>query len=686
MSSLIHCLVLEPSQKHLYIEDETLFMDPGTALIDALGGIPESVERKEEYIDVVSDELPADKTRFYMYGAGNMHSSERKSEEKGDQFSFDIRMENQSTVHDDCDMVVVCGYLESSGSKLEEDTFLFVDNYMNGKYGKISAKPQRPYFYEETINRAIEHGIATRNKSGKKYGPDGETVLVTRKDTLSRGITLYAALPVIRGHLQSELPSDWRESSTRGQRIERVVEVFLTQTDPDAETAERREKAQQTVAEQQDIKLNKVKEKCGSELWYQSSNSYQTEYFDVALENIEKKINLSTAKPSSSSIELPWTDPEFFSNDQEEANPPEVDLYFPDQIQSEVNIERRVDSLLRGGSHLIFTGPPGSGKTELAKEVCEHYRKNNNGHHNEYQLTTATSDWSTFETIGGYRPDKDGGSLRFSPGLFLERFADKNMKPRNEWLVIDELNRANIDEAFGSLFSVLTGETVTLPFSVNSGEDNSDEHRVEIHGDPESGAPIKPHRYYVPDDWRLIATMNSVDKASLYRMSYAFMRRFAFVNVPVPTADDIDPELVSEYLDCWDIDPEAYETSGIELEEDESFGQKLRQDLAVIWVSALERGVEFGPGIIKDIAEHALTELQTTGSLGYDQAVASHLLPQFEGRTDDEIQKLFKQLKNRRINGAENPLEEIETPEDIVVSRQFGESHLGADLDDEDDE
>ena len=36
---------------------------------------------------------------------------------------------------------------------------------------------------------------------------------------------------------------------------------------------------------------------------------------------------------------------------------------------------------------------------------------------------------------------------------------------RGEWLVVDELNRTPADRVLGELFTVLSGQAVTLPFS-----------------------------------------------------------------------------------------------------------------------------------------------------------------------------------------------------------------------------
>ena len=48
--------------------------------------------------------------------------------------------------------------------------------------------------------------------------------------------------------------------------------------------------------------------------------------------------------------------------------------------------------------------------------------------------------------------------MRFQEGKFLEAVRE------NKWLVIDEINRPDIDKAFGQLFSVLSGQRVEMPF------------------------------------------------------------------------------------------------------------------------------------------------------------------------------------------------------------------------------
>ena len=72
---------------------------------------------------------------------------------------------------------------------------------------------------------------------------------------------------------------------------------------------------------------------------------------------------------------------------------------------------------LRGGKHVILTGPPGTAKTTLAELVASAAAEA--GWCTGYTLTTATADWTTYETIGGLSPTAEAGSA-FQEGHFLE--------------------------------------------------------------------------------------------------------------------------------------------------------------------------------------------------------------------------------------------------------------------------
>jgi hypothetical protein len=127
----------------------------------------------------------------------------------------------------------------------------------------------------------------------------------------------------------------------------------------------------------------------------------------------------------------------------------------------------------------------------------------------------------------------------------------------------------------------------------------------------------------VPASWRVIATMNVFDKSLLFEMSFALMRRFAFIEVPSPRLEVFE-ELISR---------EAADDAAASL---------------TLSLLPLREFKDLGPAIYMDIARYLAARRQlataTEGGLRFD-AFYSYLLPQFEGIDQVQGEQLHRRLR-----------------------------------------
>lgn len=213
---------------------------------------------------------------------------------------------------------------------------------------------------------------------------------------------------------------------------------------------------------------------------------------------------------------------------------------------------------LASGRHLVLTGGAGSGKTSLALAIAEAAVRQ--GRCKSVLFTGAAEGTGAAELLGS--------------AIDGER-----------WLVIDELDRVNLDDTLGSVSTVLGGSPVDLP----------------------GGGELKP-----PAGWRLIATMADIEQVG--RTTPALRRRFVFVEVPVLERADLET-----LVGAWAGDDEMAAAVGRRL-------------------VAINDVIPLGPGLYRDAVGY-VKERRSLADADLDdlllEALAGFVLPQLEGEGDE---------------------------------------------------
>lgn len=319
----------------------------------------------------------------------------------------------------------------------------------------------------------------------------------------------------------------------------------------------------------------------------------------------------------------------------------EKGLYFGNNdVLSEI-----VTGLVKG--NIILQGPPGTGKTTLAKIICEVFNV-------DYDEATAISDWTTYDTIGGLQPDFDGKNevLTGKNGCIVESILHCcNTVVKNEhysgekqasWLILDELNRCEIDKVFGELFTVFGSDSLSAQRSIRLWYEK-DENKKRI---------------YIPNRYRIIGAMNNIDKNFVYDISQGLSRRFTFIEILPPDEEYFDEEIknakiqsqkrVSEKISAYggmNVDNSYYEQvngNAAFVSAERDLKELIRHIRYAKVDDASFLGLPIGTAQIIDayetafitfiIGEYKIDEMRKDRFVDvFDSVIASRIIPQMDG-------------------------------------------------------
>jgi Holliday junction resolvasome RuvABC ATP-dependent DNA helicase subunit len=178
--------------------------------------------------------------------------------------------------------------------------------------------------------------------------------------------------------------------------------------------------------------------------------------------------------------------------------------------EKDSNDQEEVKNLLLERKYVVLQGPPGVGKTRLAKKISEELIAET--FFVQFHAETSYSDF-----IYGIRPSINKGELSYvgEEGVLIKAIKkaqelEKKESKENVVLIIDEINRANLSNVLGPLFYLFEYQ----------------QEQSEINIEIAPGLKISA----IPKNLFVIATMNTADR-SLAVVDFALRRRFAWYNL-----------------------------------------------------------------------------------------------------------------------------------------------------------
>ena len=214
----------------------------------------------------------------------------------------------------------------------------------------------------------------------------------------------------------------------------------------------------------------------------------------------------------------------------------------------------------------------------------------------------------------------EDGCLTKAVSSFLNQIKFPVSNGKLAWLAIDEFNRADIEKAFGQLFTAIEDGKLRIPGRVTN---RGKEEELEI-----------------PRQFRIIGMLNTSDKHHLYRLHDALKRRFAYVEIETPTRNDRKKEIDTAFNNA--VKASRSPDTDYSSVRAQIAGQ---MDTAYEMLAAIRTFKGLGTAILKVIYQELIAgELRSnTGDEVLHWSLTANLLPQLQG-TNRKTLEVFERI------------------------------------------